>query len=90
MSASNLMNYLKTNWKSTLVMFILLGGLGVGVYLVQQTQIFSPKAASDIGSGAFDVYDRDGNLLQSQGSNTYNTNSTDIRINLKDINALIQ
>lgn len=68
---------------------ILLVGLIAGIYLVQKTQIFKPKAAvGDRILNAFEITDRDGNLLPCQMEGdpptpTCQTSNLEVKIKLK-------
>lgn len=84
----NAFGALKSNWKSSLTILILLGGLAVGVYLVQKQQIFSPRASTNIEE-AFSVTDSDGNPAPFENG-AFNTKSTSVKLRINDINALTQ
>lgn len=63
---------------------ILLVGLIAGIYLVQQTQIFKPKAATNI-LNAFEITGPDGKALKCDGSTnppTCETSSLEVTIKL--------
>lgn len=71
-----------------LILAILALGLIIGVTLVQQPQLFEKKAEQDVYK-AFQVMDPGGNpLLCSQ--DTCQTNSTKIKIKVRDLNLLLE
>ena len=63
---------------------VLIVGLAVGIYLVQKTQIFKPRAAGSIIQ-AFDITDTNGKKLDCNGSTdppTCTTSTLDVNIKL--------
>lgn len=78
---------IKLNKSQIITTLLLLIGLLVTVTLVQRQQIFKSKASSDINS-AISVTDPAGNELEYVGNNTYNTNSLDVKIGIKDLEQL--
>ncbi len=81
------MEILRSNLKSIIIVSLLVLGLVTVVLLVQKQQIFKSKAAADINV-ALHVTDDQGNPLEYQGGNTYKTNSTNIKIGIKDLEQL--
>lgn len=78
----------KTGLGNLLILAILALGLIVGVTLVQQPQLFEKKAEQDVYK-AFQVTDPGGNpLLCSQ--DTCQTNSTEIKIKVRDLDLLLE
>lgn len=73
---------------STIALVVLLAGLGVGVYLVGQQQLLGTRAEIDI-TKAFEIKDASGNALNCS-NNVCETETLDVTIELKDINALTQ
>ncbi len=67
-----------------IVVAILLAGLAVGLYLVQRTQIFRPKAAVNL-LNAFEITGPDGTPLSCTAGNppTCTTSSLNVNIKLK-------
>ncbi len=78
--------FLSANWKKLIIFFLLLLGLVLAVYLAQVTQIFKPKAATEINAG-LSVSSPDGNVSW-EGNDTFKTNSPNIRINITDLKNL--
>lgn len=69
-----------------IVVVILLVGLVVGLYLVQRTQIFKPRATGETILNAFDITDVNGSPLpcRMEGNTpTCDTSSLDVKIKLK-------
>ena len=70
---------------------MLLIGLGVGVYLVQRQQTMKSKASAGSFVNAFEIKDKDGNLIQCDSSTnppTCTTRTLDVTVKVKD-NALL-
>ncbi len=83
MSQQYFKEWLKSNWISSLSMVILLAGLVTGVYLVQQEQSIRSKAADEGINSVLEVTKSDGDNLDYIGSDTYNTDTLDIKIKIK-------
>lgn len=69
------------------VVFVLLIGIGVGVYLVQRQQTMKSKAAAGSFVNAFEIKDKDGNLIQCDSSTnppTCTTKTLDISVKVID------
>ncbi len=69
------------------VVFVLLIGLGVGVYLVQRQQTIKSKASAGSFVNAFEIKDKDGNLIQCDSSTnppTCTTQTLDVTVKVKD------
>ena len=80
---------LKSQKIQLITLAILAAGLAIGLFLVQTTQIFKPKATVDLHS-AFDVTTTEpGKTVSCQGG-TCQTNTLNINIKLQDLNALTQ
>lgn len=73
--------------KQLLTLLAVLIGLAIAVYLVQVQQIIKSRASSDINAGLM-VTDEQGSELQYQGNNTYTTNSTRIKMGIKNLEEL--
>lgn len=76
---------LKQILKASAVLLLVVG-LGVGVYLVQTKQIFKSKATTNF-IDAFEIKDKDGNILTCDGSTnppTCTTSTLDITVRVKD------
>lgn len=69
------------------VLIILTAGLFVSVYLVQKQQIFKSKASQDVFN-AFEVSPADQQKQVGCSEGTCQTDTLDIQIKLKDIEAL--
>ena len=69
-------------------LIVLLGGLALSLYLVQQQVLLRSKGAGEITS-AFEITDGQGTQLTCSGD-TCETRSLDVQIKLKDIEALIE
>ena len=84
------MNIPHINKAQILLSIILLGGLVALVYLSQQTQILKSKATQTYFN-AFEVTDSEGNTLEyfPGDQRIYKTNSLDVKIRVRDLNALI-
>lgn len=74
------------NWKSGAFFLLLLLGVVISVYLVQEQQIFKSKAAIDV-SAALEIKDHQGNSINCSGTTCY-TNSDSVTIRIKDIKVL--
>lgn len=75
-----------------LVLFTI--GIGVGVYLVKQQQTL--KSHASVGAGdfikAFEIKDKDGNIINCDASTnppTCTTNTLDIQVRVKDTAPLL-
>jgi len=71
-----------------LIAVILIAGIVGGVYLIQHPQIFKSKAGQTIYN-AFEITDDTGNAIPCIENNC-NTDSLDVNIKIKDINALVE
>lgn len=72
---------------AVVVVFVLLIGLGVGVYLVQRQQTMKSKASAGSFVNAFEIKDKDGNLIQCDSSTsppTCITQTLDVTVKVKD------
>lgn len=69
-------------------MILLLVGLALSLYLVQQQVLLRSKGAGEVTS-AFEITDKEGNPLACSGD-TCETGSLDVQIKLKDIGVLEQ
>ncbi len=77
---------------SILLLVILLGGVGVGLYLVQHSTIFKSKASQAPILDALEMTDSTGNPIQCDASTnppTCNISSPEVNFKIKNINALI-
>ncbi len=75
-----------------ILILILVAGLIAGLYLVQNTQIFKPKA-SNTWVNAFEIKDANGNVINCDASTsppTCETSTEEVEIKVKDLDALIQ
>lgn len=68
-------------------MILLLVGLGLALYLVQQQVLLRSKGAGEVTS-AFEITDPQGSPLPCSGD-TCETQSLDVQVKLKDLEALI-
>jgi len=87
-----LRNFSKKQIISFVMIIILMLGIPVGVYLVQNTQIFKSSAYQDEIFEAFEFKDSNGNVLSCDTSTnppTCTTSTQDITIKIKDLDALI-
>lgn len=76
-----------------IVVSVLVIGLGVGVYLVQKQQIIKSKASAGSFVNAFEIRDKNGDLIKCDSSTTPPTCTTktfDITVQLKDKALLLQ
>lgn len=76
-----------------IVVFVLLIGIGVGVYLVQRQQTIKSKAAAGSFVNAFEIKDKDGNLIQCDSNTnppTCTTKTLDVTVKVKDLTPLLQ
>lgn len=82
------MNIFKEYKFGIISLSVLIIGLAVGLILVQQQQNLQKKAAEDL-INAFEITDTQGNSLpcSNQGCET---NSLEVRIKVKDLEALTQ
>ena len=67
---------------------ILIIGLILSVYLVQQIQNYRSKADQEI-LNAFEITDEEGKLLEIEGD-AYKTQSLDVKIKVKDLQDLTE
>lgn len=75
---------LSKNYKVILASAILLGGIGVGLYLVRTKQIFKPEASEQGGvNQILEVSKSNGDSLDYAGNDTFNTDTLDIKIKIK-------
>lgn len=74
------------NWKKLVIVLLPLLGIAVAVYLIQFTQIFKPKANTEINAG-LTVTRPDGGKV-NYSNNTFTTTSGNIRINITDLKNL--
>lgn len=66
------------------VVIVLIIGIIVGVYLVQKTQIFKPKAFTNAGQTVeVTVSDSNSPLSYDESANSFETNSRSVKIKLK-------
>lgn len=75
-----------------IIIFVLVVGVGVGVYLVQRQQTMKSKAAAGSFVNAFEIKDKDGNLIQCDSSTnppTCTTKSLDVTVKVKDKTLLL-
>ena len=75
-----------------IVVFVLLVGLGVGVYLVQRQQTIKSKASAGSFVNAFEIKDSNGNVITCDGSTyppTCTTPTLDISVKVKDKTLLL-
>lgn len=75
-----------------IIIFVLVIGVGVGVYLVQRQQTMKSKAAAGSFVNAFEIKDKDGNVIQCDGSTnppTCTTKSLDVTVKVKDKTLLL-
>ena len=85
------MNMHHINKAQLLLSIILLLGIASLVYLSQQTQILKSKASQNYFN-AFEVTDISGTPLQildTQNQRIYKTDSLDVKIRIRNINALV-
>lgn len=84
------MSFIKANLKSIIILFLILVGIVVGVYLVQVKHIFKSRAFTDVNE-AFEVTDDQGNSLQDKcGGDRCEVESLRVNIKIKDIPALLK
>lgn len=67
---------------------LLLLGIVIGVYLVQNTQIFRSRASVNVNA-AFEIKDANGSEIYCNGNTCY-TDSDRVEIKLKDVSVLEQ
>jgi hypothetical protein len=84
MGIINLVIKLLSNRVSLII--LLLVGIVIGVYLVQNTQIFNSRASSNVAD-AFEIKDANGNLIQCNGNTCY-TETDRVDIRLKNVSVL--
>ncbi len=75
-----------------LFILLLLAGIGIALYLVQNPQILKSRASGGSFINAFEFKDKDGNLIKCDSSTTpptCTTKSLDIQVRVKDVNALL-
>lgn len=84
---NNFKTTIKSNWKAILGVSVLIVGLGITVYLVQNKQIFKSRAATEINS-ALNVTDENGTALIYKGNNTYQATSKKVRIEISNLDQL--
>lgn len=77
----------KTNWKVIITFALLLLGVLLILYLMQNRQVFKSRASSGI-KGVLNITDETGNSLTPVGNNVFKTNSRKIRIGIKDLEQL--
>lgn len=75
------------NWKKLIIVFLPLIGITIAVYLTQFTQIFKPKANTEINAG-LKVTSTDGGNVTYDRKDTFKTDSPNIRINITDLKNL--
>lgn len=66
---------------------LLIAGVGAGVYLVQRQQTLKSKASRGSFINAFEIKDKDGNIIQCDDSTnppTCTTKTLDINVRVKD------
>lgn len=71
---------------------LLIMGIGAGVYLVQRQQTIKSRASAGNFVNAFDIRDKDGNIIQCDSSTnppTCITKSLDVSVRVKDLNPLL-
>jgi hypothetical protein len=71
-----------------ILLLILLIGLTFAVYLVQSKQIFKSRAEAGGINSVLEIREPDGTELKYVGNDTFETDSTDIQISIKDLQAL--
>ncbi len=71
-----------------LVLLVVLIGLGFGIYLVQQQQIFKSRASIDLSS-AFKITDDKGSEIRCAGDTCFTDEET-VYLRLKDLAPLAQ
>ncbi len=74
---------IKENWKPIVVIVLLLGGVAVSVVLVQRAQILKSGATAEINE-VLDVTAGDNGKVEYKGNNTYETDTLNIKIGIKD------
>lgn len=75
-----------------LFILLLLIGMGIALYLVQNPQILKSRASGASFVNAFEFKDKDGNLISCDSSTTPPTCTTktlEINVRIKDVNALL-
>lgn len=85
-------NFNKKELVSLIGMLILLIGIPIGVYLVQNQQIFKGRAYQDEVFEAFEFKDGNGNVITCDSSTnppSCTTQTPDISITIKNLDALI-
>lgn len=89
----NIIAFSKRNIIGIAVTFLLIVGLIIGVYLVQQQQQLKSKASGGNFINAFEIKDANDKILDctanADGTATCNTDTLDIKVRVKDANALI-
>ena len=74
------------------ILLVLLAGVGIGVNLVQKQQTLKSKASGESFINAFELKDKNGNLIQCDGSTNppvCATGTLDVNVRVKDINPLL-
>lgn len=84
---AKIMENIKANYRSIMIILLLIAGLLAGVYLVQKQQLFKSKASSEVNS-AIKATDENGKELEYQGNSTFKTDSRKINIGIKDLQQL--
>ena len=77
----------KSKWQ-LIGLSILIIGLAISLYLAQRVQKYRSKASQEI-LNAFEVTDEEGRSLEVEGD-VYKTQSLDVKIKVKDLEALTQ
>ncbi len=75
-----------------IVIFVLVVGVGVGVYLVQRQQVVKSKASAGNFVNAFEIKDKDGNVINCDSNTsppTCTTKTLDITVKVKDKTLLL-
>lgn len=75
-----------------IVILVLVVGVGVGVYLVQKQQTIKSKASAGSFVNAFEIKDKDGNVINCDSSTsppTCTTKTLDITVKVKDKTLLL-
>lgn len=75
--------------KPIIILLLLLIGIAVSVYLVQNRQVLKSRAGSEVGNG-LRVSNEDGSEVKYDGNNTWRTNTTHNEINIEDLQQLPQ
>ena len=78
------MEYIKANFKGLLLIFLIISGIVVGLYLVSHPQIFKSRANAE----AVNVVANDGSPVHVESNYQFSTQAENVTISIKDISKL--